>query len=117
VAVTEGQLGLRLRDFARWAYLFLNDGKSLSGQQVVPAAFIRDIVTPREELRSAWRLGDYAEMFPEGQYRNQTYVLDAACSDDDDARSGPCQGRTAEAGSSAFAIIILATDGPNSRLR
>jgi len=47
---------------------------------VVPAAFIRDIVTPREELRSAWRLGDYAEMFPEGQYRNQTYVLDAACS-------------------------------------
>jgi CubicO group peptidase (beta-lactamase class C family) len=80
VAVTEGQLSLRLRDFARWAYLFLNDGKSLSGQQVVPAAFIRDIVTPREELRSAWRLGDYAEMFPEGQYRNQTYVLDAACS-------------------------------------
>ena len=80
VAVTEGQLSLRLRDFARWAYLFLNNGKSLAGEQVVPAAFIRDIVTPREELRSAWRAGDYADMFPEGQYRNQTYVLDAACS-------------------------------------
>jgi CubicO group peptidase (beta-lactamase class C family) len=79
VAVTEGQLSLRLRDFARWAYLFANDGKNLAGARVVPSAFIRDIVTPREGLRRAWRSGDYADMFPEGQYRNQTYVLDAAC--------------------------------------
>ncbi|MCB1847245.1 MAG: serine hydrolase [Halieaceae bacterium] len=80
VAVTEGQLSLRLRDFARWACLFLNDGRSLAGEQVVPSSFIRDIVIPREELRRAWRAGDYADMFPQGQYCNQTYVLDAPCS-------------------------------------
>lgn len=80
VAVTEGQLSLRLRDFARWAGLFLDRGRNLAGEQVVPAAFIEDITTPRRELRAAWQSGDYAAMFPEGQYRNQTYVLDAACS-------------------------------------
>lgn len=80
VAVTEGQLSLRLRDFARWASLFLNEGKSLAGKQVVPAAFIKDIVTPRPELQAAWKKGEYAPMFPEGQYRNQTYVLNANCS-------------------------------------
>lgn len=80
VAVTEGQLSLCLQDFARWASLFMNDGKNLAGKQVVPAAFIRDIVTSRRELRSAWKMGDYAHIFPQGQYRNQTYVLDAQCS-------------------------------------
>lgn len=79
VAVTEGQLSLRLRDFARWASLFLNQGRNLAGRQVVPAAFIGDITVPRSELRAAWQRGDYAAMFPEGQYRNQTYVLDARC--------------------------------------
>ena len=79
VAVTEGQLSLRLRDFARWAGLFLDRGRNLAGEQVVPAAFIDDITIPRQELRAAWQLGDYAAMFPEGQYRNQTYVLDEGC--------------------------------------
>lgn len=79
VAVTEGQLSLTLRDFARWASLFLNQGKNLAGEQVAPAAFIADISQPREELRTAWRGGDYVDMAPQGQYRNQTYVLDAQC--------------------------------------
>ena len=80
VAITEGQLSLTLRDFARWASLFLNEGKTPGGEQVVPAAFIADITVPREELRTAWRRGEYADLFPEGQYRNQTYVLNAQCS-------------------------------------
>jgi CubicO group peptidase (beta-lactamase class C family) len=79
VAVTEGQLSLRLRDFARWASLFLNRGRNLAGEQVAPAAFIDDITVPRAELRAAWQSGDYAAIFPDGQYRNQTYVLDAGC--------------------------------------
>lgn len=79
VAVTEGQLNLCLRDFARWALLFLNQGKNLAGEQVVPASYLADILTPREELRAAWQRGEYADLFPEGQYRNQTYVIDAAC--------------------------------------
>ena len=33
----------------------------------------------RAALRAAWQSGDYAAMFPDGQYRNQTYVLDAGC--------------------------------------
>ena len=79
VAVTEGQLSLTLRDFARWASLFLNQGRNLAGEQVAPAEFIADISRPREELRAAWRGGDYVDLAPHGQYRNQTYVLDAEC--------------------------------------
>jgi CubicO group peptidase (beta-lactamase class C family) len=79
VAVTEGQLSLRLRDFARWAHLFLSGGRNLAGEAVVPAEFIADITVPRRELQAAWRRGDYAELFPGGQYRNQTYVLDETC--------------------------------------
>jgi CubicO group peptidase (beta-lactamase class C family) len=79
VAVTEGQLSLCLRDFARWAHLFLSAGRALDGTRIVPAAWFEDIVTPREELRTAWQRGEYAPMFPDGQYRNQTYVLNEAC--------------------------------------
>jgi CubicO group peptidase (beta-lactamase class C family) len=79
VAVTEGQLSLCLRDFARWAHLFLSGGMTLDGRRIAPAAWFDDIVTPREELRAAWQRGEYAAMFPDGQYRNQTYVLDAGC--------------------------------------
>ena len=77
VAVTEGQLSLTLRDFARWASLFLNEGRNLLGQPVAPAAFIADISNPRAALQAAWQQGDYVDMAPDGQYRNQTYVLDA----------------------------------------
>ena len=31
------------------------------------------------EICCAWRRGDYVDMAPQGQYRNQTYVLDAPC--------------------------------------
>jgi hypothetical protein len=55
---------------------FFNRG----GEQVAPAALIADITIPREELRIAWRRGEYADFFPEGQYRNQSYVLNASCS-------------------------------------
>lgn len=79
VAVTEGQLSLTLRDFARWASLFLYRGRNLSGEQVAPAAFIDDITVPRDELRAAWALGEYASIFPQGQYRNQTYVVNGPC--------------------------------------
>lgn len=80
VAVTEGQLSLTLRDFARWASLFLNKGKNLAGEQVAPASFLEDITSPRIELRKAWQRGEYAPLFPDGQYRNQTYVMNAGCS-------------------------------------
>lgn len=78
VAVTEGQLSLRMRDFARWASLFVNNGKNLAGEQVVPKWYIDDIRTYRPELNAAWRRGEYAETLPpEGWYRNQTYVFNA----------------------------------------
>ncbi|MEM8661632.1 MAG: serine hydrolase [Pseudomonadota bacterium] len=80
VAVTEGQLSLRLRDFARWASLFLNKGCNLAGDPVIPSAFMSDITESRPELRSAWQRGEYSDLFPEGHYRNQTYVLNRQCS-------------------------------------
>ena len=60
-------------------YLFLSKGETLSGEQIVSAAFFNDMLTPRSELREAWKKGDYADLFPNGHYRNQTYVVNADC--------------------------------------
>jgi CubicO group peptidase (beta-lactamase class C family) len=35
-----------LRDYARFGLLFLNEGKNFRGQQILPAQWIRDSVTP-----------------------------------------------------------------------
>ncbi|MBU3068390.1 beta-lactamase family protein [Aestuariicella sp. G3-2] len=75
VAIAEGQLSLRLRDFARWALLMINGGKNLLGEQVLPPEFIADTLTVRESSKEAFAKSADAAYFPGAQYRNQFWVL------------------------------------------
>ena len=74
--IVEGQLSLRLRDFGRIAMLVLNDGRNLAGERVLPAGFCERITQPDSDAQQAYRAGSADDTFPEGQYRDQFWVLD-----------------------------------------
>lgn len=75
--IVEGQANLTLRDLARWASLYVNEGRNLAGEQIVPAAWVRATIAPDAGRRAAFERSDVAAMFPGAQYRNKTWVLDA----------------------------------------
>lgn len=74
--ITEGQLNLRLRDFARVAALVLRDGRNLSGEQVVPAGVFNAIAQPNIQARQAYQAGPDDPVFPLAHYKNQFWVLE-----------------------------------------
>ena len=76
--IVEGQLNLTLRDFTRWSIPFLREGRSLTGERVVPAAWVEETFRRSDERRQAYVM-TYPEedlAFPDAQYHNQTWVLD-----------------------------------------
>ncbi len=74
--IVEGQLCLTLRDFARWALLFLHQGRNLAGEQVVPSSWIAEATAADPARRAAFVRGDSVERFPGAEYHNQAWVLD-----------------------------------------
>ncbi|WOH36740.1 serine hydrolase [Thalassotalea fonticola] len=74
-AITEGQLNLRLRDFARVAFLMINNGKTLSEEQLLPKAFIQDLVKPDDFYKQAYQAITPDRLFTKAQYKNQFWVL------------------------------------------
>lgn len=46
--VAAGGLNAVLRDYARFGLLYMNEGRNYRGQQIVPAQWVRDSVTPDE---------------------------------------------------------------------
>lgn len=76
--LVEGHLNLTLRDFARWALLYLNGGRNLARETVVPEAFVEDTIAPDARRAQAFARGEAAAAFPGAQYHNQTWVLDPA---------------------------------------
>ena len=74
--IVEGQVNLTLRDFVRWGHLLADDGRSLTGVQVIPSMWVRDTFSPPAENAAVFARGDSAEAFPGGAYRNQTWVVE-----------------------------------------
>jgi CubicO group peptidase (beta-lactamase class C family) len=74
--IVEGQLSLRLRDFARWASLVVNGGRNLVGEQVIPAEFVQQLTTPDPLAQVAYHRKDPDPVFPDGQYKNKFWVFD-----------------------------------------
>lgn len=72
--LADGGMSMTLRDFGRVALLVLRQGKNLRGEQVVPASFFEDLVTPEKFLRSAFEPFGGA-VFPDGQYRSLFWVV------------------------------------------
>jgi len=74
--ITEGQVNLTLRDFARWAYPMINEGKGFSGEQVVPASWVDETYRHDPDRAAAFAAGESGEELPGGEYHNQTWVLE-----------------------------------------
>ncbi len=76
--IVEGQLNLTLRDFTRWAWPFRDGGRALTGDPVIPPAWIEETLRASESLRAAFQRSDYVDSFPgpHTQYHNQAWILD-----------------------------------------
>ena len=65
-----GGICVTVNDLARFGQLILDRGFA-NNRQIIPQSWIDD--TSRAGSRSAWLKGDFAELFPQGGYRNQWY--------------------------------------------
>ncbi|MGD9619349.1 MAG: serine hydrolase domain-containing protein [Mycolicibacterium sp.] len=68
-----GGISACLGDLVRFGSLFLRDGVSLTGRQVVPAAWIADTLQGGADSRRAFAAGPSATEMPGGMYRNQVW--------------------------------------------
>lgn len=74
--ITEGQFNCRLQDFTRVAYLIINQGKNLNGEQILPAEFVSDLVIISPTYQHAYQADIKDKFFTNGQYKNQFWILD-----------------------------------------
>jgi CubicO group peptidase (beta-lactamase class C family) len=69
----DGGINACLTDMIRFGSLFLRDGVSLTGQQVVPAAWIADTLNGGPDSRQAFAASPDDTGLPGGMYRNQLW--------------------------------------------
>jgi len=69
----DGGINACLRDMIRFGALFLRDGVSLTGQQVVPEAWIADTLGGGPDSRQAFAASPDDTRMPGGMYRNQVW--------------------------------------------
>lgn len=69
----DGGINACLRDLVRFGSLFLTGGASLTGVQVVPAAWIVDTFTGESHSRQAFAASPGDNRMPGGMYRNQCW--------------------------------------------
>ncbi|OBK36678.1 hydrolase [Mycobacterium sp. 1245111.1] len=70
----DGGVNAALIDLIRFGSLFLHDGASLTGSQVLPAAWIADTLTGGPDSRRAFAANPDDTDLPGGMYRNQMWV-------------------------------------------
>ncbi len=71
--ITEGQLSLSLRDFAKAAFAHVNGGKSITGHQIVPQSYIAELSTHNQPLAAVY--GRETPMFDSPFYHNHNWCL------------------------------------------
>ncbi len=67
----DGGISATLRDLARFGAALARDGVSLTGEQVVPQAWVRDSFAGDPSSREAFALSPDDNRMPGGMYRNQ----------------------------------------------
>ncbi len=72
-----GSTGMNMatKDLARVGLLFLNEGKNVKGEQVLPKKFVEDLWNGNEIVRSAWKKGKEVAL-AEGYYKDQFRMLE-----------------------------------------
>lgn len=78
-ALADGGICCTLRDLARFGRLMLDGGRR-GGRQIVPAAWVRDTLTPAHDSVQAFTAADRdpGEFPPGSYYRNKWWVIDPA---------------------------------------
>ncbi len=71
--IFDGGISACLTDMIRFGSLYLRDGVSLAGQQVVPAAWIADTFDGGPDSRQAFAASPDDNPMPGGMYRNQVW--------------------------------------------
>lgn len=69
----DGGINACLRDLARFGFLFLSGGATLTGRQAVPAAWIADTFAGGGDSRAAFAASPDDNRMPGGMYRNQCW--------------------------------------------
>lgn len=72
--MASGGLNATTKDLARIGRMLLNDGKNYLEQQVVPTAFIDNLLQGNDTVRQAWSKGKEARLV-NGWYKDQFRVL------------------------------------------
>lgn len=72
--IVEGQVNLTLRDFGRWAFLYANGGRSITGAPVLPETWVEEAFTPAPSRRDAFAASEYSALVPGGEYHNQAWL-------------------------------------------
>jgi CubicO group peptidase (beta-lactamase class C family) len=67
----DGGISAALRDLARFGVMIQREGASLTGEQVVPASWVRDSYAGGPDSREAFALSPDDNRMPGGMYRNQ----------------------------------------------
>ena len=69
----DGGVSACLTDLIRFGSLFLREGVSMTGEQVIPAAWITDTLQGGPDSRQAFAAGPGGNDLPGGMYRNQVW--------------------------------------------
>lgn len=77
-----GGICVTISDLASFGQLMLDEGRARSGRQVVPAGWVTDM--RRGGSISAWKTGNFADLFENGRYRSCWY----SAGDDHDSFCG-----------------------------
>lgn len=67
-----GGLCVTARDLARLGDLVMTEGRTRDGRQLIPAAWIADMLANGK--REAWANGSFVHFFPQGRYRSCWYI-------------------------------------------
>jgi hypothetical protein len=67
----DGGISAAMRDLARFGQMLLDEGTSMTGEQVVPASWVHDSFTGGPDSRTAFEASPGDNRMPGGMYRNQ----------------------------------------------
>jgi CubicO group peptidase (beta-lactamase class C family) len=73
--IIEGQFNCRLRDFARLAFLMINQGKNLADEQLISPKFIDSVVKVDPGAQQAYQASNRDSTFSNSQYKNQFWAF------------------------------------------
>ncbi len=73
--VASGGLNITTRDLAKVGQMLLNSGKNNQGEQIIPKAFIDNLMEGNDEVRSAWKYSKESHLAPDAWYKDQFRVM------------------------------------------